>query len=943
MNQAMARACSALCMLLLAGSLRAAEEPAAHIFRVKRQELYEFARQPVVTRAGDRITIEFESKACCDVTVAIEDSDGRILRHLAAGVLGPKAPEPFQKDVLKQVLVWDGKDDQERYVENKDVCNVRISLGLKPQFERTLFWSPHKRIGRNHPVFAPTEEGMLIAEGHGVDAVRLFGHDGSYLRTIYPFPAEQLGRVKGLNWQEFPQDGQKLPVKNGPKHRSTLLTSGNNVEGGLGKHGCAATALAVAGPRVALASLKLNRLAADGSTGGLDLEGPATGIQLEDPRVMAQPYSMCFSPDGKWVYLACYHFAVRRPQDFLHCVMRLDYAGGGKLELFAGSTKPDDSGSANSKFCCPTSVACDAQGRVFVADYMNDRIQIFAADGKYLQSVKVPKPVQVNVHPKTGEMYVGSWMLDNKHIPSQQTRIEAMLYRLGPPETPKTIASYPLPLVDYVGVMSETQGAEYRMSVSFHTQPPTVWLVPGKPFTVGGWGVIMDRADLKGTGIALLREHEGKLKLLRDFNADTVQAVVRAAPPKYVRQRMYVHPVSGKVFIAEGDSGVGKSFKQLVELDPKTGAARLVDLPMTAEDMAIDLDGWFYLRSDVAVGRFHPETWREIPYDYGEELDKTGFDPTVRTVNLISGLPLPATGRPGWFHLGGMAVSPKGNLVVTCRNLETAVKSEPGSENHYARQGFLGQRVSKYKPPLYPGRAVGWETHIWDKRGKLVAQDVLPGLLVSDGIALDKDNNIYVLASALRMLDGKPYFLPWTETLLKTRPGHFKAYSDGATLVALTPDLKPKRSPDVRIWGGGDAWLEGAEWMYGGVGFLGASSGGSCICWNARFTLDLFARSFVPEPDHFSIAVLDTNGNLILRLGRYGNVDDGKPLVAEGGPANARAIGGDEVALFHAPYVAAHSDRRLYISDGGNSRILSVKLDYHREHKIALKDIKSSE
>ena len=91
--------------------------------------------------------------------------------------------------------------------------------------------------------------------------------------------------------------------------------------------------------------------------------------------------------------------------------------------------------------------------------------------------------------------------------------------------------------------------------------------------------------------------------------------------------------------------------------------------------------------------------------------------------------------------------------------------------------------------------------------------------------------------------------------------------------------------------------------------------------------------------DRYSVAVLDSAGNLILRVGQYGNVDDGKPLDLAGGPAKARSIGGDEVALFHAPYLATHTDHRLFIADPGNARILSVKLDYHATEKVPLRQV----
>jgi hypothetical protein len=138
--------------------LAAGPAPAADFdeLKVKREPVFEFAEKPRVERAGDQVTISFASKAYCDATVAVENAGGRIIRHLASGVLGPKAPPPLQKDSKKQVVLWDGKDDKESYVDDKDSCTVRVSLGLKPQFERTLFWSPHKRVGGVSPMLVST-------------------------------------------------------------------------------------------------------------------------------------------------------------------------------------------------------------------------------------------------------------------------------------------------------------------------------------------------------------------------------------------------------------------------------------------------------------------------------------------------------------------------------------------------------------------------------------------------------------------------------------------------------------------------------------------------------------------------------------------------------------------------------------------------------------------
>lgn len=943
-------------LLLLGATWQASGAAAAGMdeFKVKREADFAFAQKPLVTRQGDLTTIEFEAAGLCDATVAIENARGVIIRHLASGVLGTNAPAPFRQGSKRQRLVWDGKNDQGVYVDDQQLHTVRVSLGLKPEFERTLFWCPQKRVGNaNSPLLCAAPEGVYIAEGCGLDSLRLYDHGGDYLRTLYPFPRGKLDQVKGMELGEFPQDGQKLPLKYGPKHRSTLLRSGDNMVPSPGKYGAAGNALAAQGNRLALAYHALSRLAGDGTTGGLELHGPPTAIDIMEhgkPKRFA-PRSAAFSPDGRWLYLTGYNSG-GEGCEWLHCVTRLDFANGKELELFAGTWKGEDRNAADKDLKVPTGVAVDRQGRVYVADFMNSRIQVYAPDGKVLKSVKTPHPAEVAVHPGTGEIYVGSWMLKNRFVTDIKYAVPATFTRLGPLDSPVPKATYPLPFNSYNATVSwnRTSGLQYRMTVDFWSEQPTIWIVPGVLFDIGGWAVVSAKQQLAGTGILLLREEQGALVIKRDFDRDTTAAVVRANPPVIARQRLYVHPVSGKLYVAEGDGGVMKSFKQLVEIEPRDGRIRLVNLPMASEDMAIGLDGLFYLRSDFEVARYDPTTWREVPWDYGEERKGVGFD--APTTNLKSALRMPGTGRyPCWWHMGGMAINAKGELaVVTCNfNKPPAMRSD---ENPYAKSGAKITGGIPYMPALYPGRAIGYETHVWDRRGKLLCEDALPGFSTSDGLGLDKDGNLYVLAAMNRMLGDKPYFLPWAATLVKMPPKQGRVVCSADSVpVPVHKDQRPDRQPDAVMWGFGPAWVENAAWLYGGVGFVGGASGGSCVCWNARPALDLFARSFAPEVDHYSVAALDSNGNLILRIGQYGNVDDGMPLRAAAAPAPGRAtaagrepptqrsIGGDEVAIFHAPYLGTHTDRRLFIADPGNQRILSVRLGYHADETVALKDI----
>jgi len=76
-----------------------------------------------------------------------------------------------------------------------------------------------------------------------------------------------------------------------------------------------------------------------------------------------------------------------------------------------------------------------------------------------------------------------------------------------------------------------------------------------------------------------------------------------------------------------------------------------------------------------------------------------------------------------------------------------------------------------------------------------------------------------------------------------------------------------------------------------------------------------------------------------VRIGRYGNIDDGVPLIKEGGPPNPRSLGGDEVGIMHAQMLTVESDRRLFIGDLGNACIRSVQLGYHTSEQVRLKDV----
>ena len=800
--------------------------PAADIdeFKVKRQEVFAFTEKPVVTRHGDTVTITFTSQAFCDATVAIEDAQRRIVRHLVSGVLGANAPAPFQKNSLKQTLVWDGKDDKGDYIDDKDSLTVRVSLGLKPRLERTLYWSPYKRISQAPMLMRASAEGVFVSEGAGVDTVKLFDHDGNYVRTVYPFPADKWGQVNGLECHDFVQGG-RLPLKQS-LYQQTLLTCGNNCSDGdeLGRSGYAASGMAVRDGRIALVCNRLNRLAADGSSGGQDIAGGRTSVHISgftiiyshNNQVDLVPTSAAISPDRKWLYLAGYSYRYAFNFDTLHGVTRMPLDGNEDAKTFVGwytSNKVNAAGSGTKpgEFGNASSVDCDAQGRVYISDFMNDRIQVFSAEGEFLKEIKCFKPAVVRVHKRTGEIYVFSWIIPSGLWAAAQPAIEVtpVLTRFGAFDDPKKLARFDIPLGNiwvksngkYSTYTGEPHGLWFNGEIDSWSPQLTIWISrecrndieagvhPGNGGNTTPW---------ETAGVRMLREKDGKLELIRDFGAETVKQVVRAKPPTNAIQRLEVNPVTGKLYVGEADSGPTiKASNELLEIDPETGGIQVVKLPFNAMEYVFDLNGVAYLRNTDMIARYLPPTWREIPWDYGEERRKLGDDGSIfgKSTPVKGAMPMPAK-SPVCYHQGGIYVSVTGNVAASCAYHFVGISGEHFQLNKEA----IGAQGKGYEPILYPGRISNSTApciHIWNKHGQMIYEDALPGVGQVDGVAIDRDDNIYIMHTTTRFLDGKKYFNEMTETMMKVKPKKAKIVCDSANSPCRLERRPVRRAPPI--------------------------------------------------------------------------------------------------------------------------------------------------
>lgn len=912
-------------------------------FQIKRKEVYEFTKEPTLKKNGDKVTIEFAVKDYCDVTVAIQNQDGDIVKHLASGVLGNNAPEPFQANSLSQKLEWNSKNDQGKYIDNLSDISVRVSLGLKPTYEKDLYSSHYKRISEL-PCIATAKEGVYVFEGHGRDQIRLFGHNGEYIKTVYPFPASKIESVKGVQWQQF-ANRPKVPEKHSIYHQ-TLLTSGDNYNerGGpkSGMEGKAACAIAVNNGRMAIAMETLNRLSTDGSTGGLNLTGPKVGFSFVNGGYgevgkgnvnVVGPSSVAFSPDGKTLYMTGYlwHYTYVGVPGSLPAVMKMNYETDELPTVFLGKDKREDFGNTEDKLNTPTSVDTDSKGNVYVSDFWNDRIQVLNPQGKLIHSIPTNKPGKVLVHKLTNEVYVFSFGVIGVP-PAIQTQSQYDMNKV--PQKLSTFSALPefkqlsvedFPFSPLARVTMYSLGNSYQISLDSWSKNLGFWIVPKKYMPndqdSAYWG--RQRKDPTDVINALrkIEKVDGKWVETFNFGKQLMKEVVRTSPPNWNVQHMYFNPKSKKFYVGEGDSAPeDQAQNTLVEVDIETNKSKVINLPINPLEVAFDLDGLIYLRTMNVVSRFNMDTWKEVPFDYGTESDSVGNDGGLggNTSPVVGALMVPAINAV-CYHQSGFDVNMNGDVIVACKNNAASSKSDG-----WGNEGMSNVKIyCSYNPVMFPGRLESSTSiciHVWDKHGKQRLVDIVPGAPKADGVYMDINDNVYLQATPPRKINNKELDDGMSSTLFKFKANKGRFLSAGEAPVPIPPSEIPKRSQDMR-----GMWAENYEWVYGGVGyggFNGSRVGGGCACWFTRFKLDYFSRSFTPEPMQYSVSVLDSKGNLITRIGKYGNADSA-------GPKSKEPLGGDEVGFFHPSFVGTHTDHRLFVSDIGNERIVCIKLDYH--------------
>lgn len=858
-----------------------------------------FEKEPMVTRQGEKIRIEFATNGECDVAVYVEGAKGEVVRHLVAGVLGQEAPEPLKAGSLEQSVIWDGKDDDGKPAAGGPF-NVRVGLGLKASWGGTAFCEKDQ-AGPNHITnvsglaVGPDGRVYVMDNRSGwlywpANGVHVFRRDGSYEKTIKPFPSNlPLDRLKGT--AAFKNNRGYL---NPLIHRTLGMTFYPYED-------VPATQMAIADGKLLLTVVPsqspsdrrfrgeaphLAAIDGDGGTVFPGYAGPALG-----PWKYVLP-CLAASSDGKSVFVAGFGKEVKPwnvPAEISPFVCRAPLPEGGPAHPFFGD--PNQPGSDEKHLDNPRGMASDGHGHLLICDYGNNRIvAVKEADGSFVGSFPVNAPEWVGVHPKTGAVYVfsgGESLV--KFSGWKDAKVSARA-------SPKCFAPM------YVGWGNVRPPCRFALDAS--TEPAVLWIGRslGDP--------------------ALLRcEDRG------DSFTEPEPAICFLTPTRW---RPAADPTHRLVScrVDQVDRGKGSA---LHILDEATGQIRKVGPsygPLSNNQgttYRLDRDGNIY--AAAAGGGL----WK---CDANGKL--VPFPATANDPKLKGHLPAGSTGTTAWER--DWYVDRKGDIY----------SKMTGTAYH----GLMSVEV--FGPDGARKR-----TAIWG---------------VSDGAygpRVDPQGNIYIMECVKPA--GQPYpdelkphasdnmvqhWYDWMYgSIVKFPPAGGNIWIKGLS-EQNKPKAEPVKLPDslpkvpvYLVYRGDDNQMQGHLWMAPGVAHVSEVVGGGehCHCTGCDFDVDDFGRCFAPDNGRQRVTVLDTNGNVIMHFGAYGNqnycgpesyVYDEKHMYYRprrpDDPQNLKSPFAEPEIAFNWIIGLAVTEKHAYVADTANRRMLRIKLGYQSEQVIPI-------
>lgn len=858
-----------------------------------------FSEPLTAKREGDAVRIQFAVDRPTDVAVTIENAQGKIVRHLVAGLLGKNPPEPLRAESLWQSLVWDGKDDAGMALA-VGPFRVRVQLAMRGEFDRFLFYRPEATgpistvaVGPKGTLYVFHRDGTVNGNMGG-HKVRLYHRDGSPHKVLVPFPADIAAeRVRPLGTFQT-ATGELVPHV----HNFETLSFYPDRVGVRGRDMPELSCPAVdSRGRVYWLAKGLTLVAVD-ADGGIPYEsflGPRLLPDIKELRLAGEGYHfwsekpcLAVSSDDQFVYfagLATGHGDYKQAQP-LPCVFRANVTTR-EAEVFLGDL--DRPGNDRQRLTAPRGLAV-AQGLVYVADPPTNRVVAFReADRSYAGEIAVDNPQVIGVA-ASGAVYVCAYT-------GTQTAELIKFSGLGG----KELYRQTLPRTG----LSPNPGA-HRIAVDASVEPVRIWLpqLYGDPVKLHAYDDLGDRFVDRGD---VRQEHAPRDEPVT--GEPDWRKVQRADRDGHIGPRdISVDRVRDEVYIKAGSNTTFRLDDRSGEITGVIDAARVASGTVLASQLVPGQDGSLY------VFTWNRGLWR---------LDRDGRPKNWDRLDTHS---LPLEGMM-CFQLRHLALKPHTTdevYVIATADYLTKNKQDAGK---FLTLNAIGQDGRTSRTLIW--QCLNGAVPRFDARGNIYIADLVKPIDRSypeffDGrLAPPPQNtgggdqfwNSYMYGSVIKFppTGGIIWHQP---TLPKSTLGE-----PPAELLAQ-PRVPFKRhyaySPHLT------GTIQGALWTRFGYAPYSAHMSGNtshCMCEGSGFDVDPFGRVFFPNLGQFRIEVVDTNNNPLTTMGQYGNEDSGGPGARVARPA---------IPLAWPTYVGV-TDRHAYIADTVNRRVVRVKLRYAAE------------
>jgi hypothetical protein len=823
-----------------------------------------FSAKPIASKDGDKTKITFTVSAPTDVEVAVLDSAGKVVRHLAAGVLGGKNPPPEPlKPGLAQTLEWDGKDDAGNpppSTVHPPPFRVRVRAGMSVKFGRIIGANPNTgELGYGGNGVATAPDGTLylkMAANTGFHTefpwqLRRFDKSGKYQKTLLPYaPSTPPDKVPGFRLIDA-GDGLLTPAQRSGLY-PVLYSFGDSI------HGRVVDGSVIF---VANSTARLTFFKVDGSNAAKTVAMRSAPDKLKWSDWLTP--QLAFSPDGKYAYYSNVagvpYPSAKKPADVdpkfpQGRIYRQDLTKpGSDPEKFYDLELPDWEKTKYwlpSNHCARTAAAgidVDANGNLLICDLVNWDVVEVSPEGKKLSATKVPWPDKVLVSAKTGALYVLSCSV-SESAPSFRPGAASILKVTGRGADAKIVAKLSIKGIPPDSMALDDSGAA-----------PALWLGGGAQLVR-----VEDRgAEFVDAGGSVLNADKDAIDFVcyGDVDAESEQ--------------VYITSGTGKVWRYNGETGEG-------------GRA-----PIGGVDLAVGPGGNIYSWSGWHghVMRYTRD-FKPLPV---ASTGKNSYEASFVEGRMGRGQSVPGMDVDGQGRVYAMIDRDGPSHVI--------VHDADGKLVDFERKA----PQEKGKPETVPGAAS--------------IPVLIDGLRRIDScVRLDPAGNVYLMRYGLakghlppKGFEKEDSYRGATGTIYKFGPkgGAFPKGDYGAPLPT------PAAVGALGAYSAACGPISGA-W---------ASTGSCCTCARPRFDVDAYGRLYIPNGMTFKVTLLDNSDNLILSFGGYGNWDaQGPKSGSTSSPPDALspskgAEPKPEIPLGW-PVFAGASDKYVYVGDALNHRVV---------------------